>query len=338
MEAKTTKHNIRLTSSEIAHLWSGYMGDSMAVRVLSYFLNKVEDSEIKPHLEYALHLAKTHVETISELFRSEDFPVPQGFSDEDVNVNARRLYSDSFFLNYLKETAKQGLPLYAVSLSVSAREDVREYFSACIASSAELYNRAAALMLSKGIYIRAPYLPNPEQAEFIQKEGFLNGIFGDKRPLSSMEISHLYANINTNTLGKALIYGFAQTARNEKVRQYFLRGKDISHKQIEVLSSVLRDEDLPSPMTWDSDVLDSTDPPFSDKLMMFHITGLSAGGLLNLGTALAFAMRRDLASMYIRLIGEIGTYSDDGAELAIDHEWMEKMPGTVDRRVLTEKR
>lgn len=36
---------IPLISSEIAGLWNAYMSENLIVRVLSYFLNRVEDEE-----------------------------------------------------------------------------------------------------------------------------------------------------------------------------------------------------------------------------------------------------------------------------------------------------
>jgi hypothetical protein len=53
---ETTKHNIALTSAEMATLWSTYLSDSLSVCTLKYFLEKVEDTEIRPILEYALNL------------------------------------------------------------------------------------------------------------------------------------------------------------------------------------------------------------------------------------------------------------------------------------------
>ncbi|MDQ1912810.1 DUF3231 family protein [Paenibacillus sp. GD4] len=332
-----TEHNIRLTSSEIAQLWSGYMGDSMSRCVLSYFMKLVEDEEIRQAVQYALHLSEQHLQTITTIFENERFPIPHGFTDKDVNVGARRLFSDTFMLVYLRNVAKQGLSLYGMALAVSARTDVRAYFSECLASVTELYNKAAGILLSKGLYIRSPYLPTPESAEYVQKESFLNGFFGDKRPLNALEISHFYSDIQTNALGKALITGFAQTAQSAEVKHYFLRGKDLAQKQLEVFSSYLKDDDLPAPMTWDSDVLDSTEPPFSEKLMLFHITGLNAAGVLNYGTAISVAMRRDVVAAYTRLMTEILTYAEDGAKLLIDNGWMEKTPGTVDRDALAAK-
>ena len=42
---------IPLISSEIAGLWNAYMSESLIVRVLSYFLNRVEDEETRVLLE-----------------------------------------------------------------------------------------------------------------------------------------------------------------------------------------------------------------------------------------------------------------------------------------------
>nr|WP_245948113.1 DUF3231 family protein [Paenibacillus sambharensis] len=333
-----TEQNIRLTSAEIAQLWANYMGDSMAIRMLGYFLEKVEDTEVRDILEFARRISEKHLKLMPELFRSDNYPVPHGFTDDDVNLNAERLYSDTAFLIYLKNAAKHGLSLYAVALASCARDDVREYFTKCLTSTAELFNKVVDVLLRKGLFIRAPYIPTPEAVEYVHKDSFLNGLLGDRRPLNAAEINHLYNNIQTNAFGKAFIAGFAQCAQSEEIRGYFLRGKDIAHKQIEVFSSYLRDEDLPAPMTWDSDVMASTEAPFSDKLMLFHITGLNAAALTNYGAALSVSMRRDISASYARLSAEIGSYADEGAELLIKYGWMEKLPGNVDRRVLAHKR
>ena len=63
-----------------------------------------------------------------------------------------------------------------------------------------------------------------------------------------MEISHLFLNTQTNAIGKALITGFAQIAQNEEVKQFLLRGKELSQKYVDTFSNFLIKEDLPAPM------------------------------------------------------------------------------------------
>ncbi|RIX59271.1 DUF3231 family protein [Paenibacillus nanensis] len=64
------------------------------------------------------------------------------FSDEDLNIEAPRLYSDSFYLGYIMNFGKQGMAIYSFAIAVTSRKDIREYFTECLASSTELLNRS----------------------------------------------------------------------------------------------------------------------------------------------------------------------------------------------------
>jgi hypothetical protein len=330
-----TNHNIRLTSAEIANLWGAYMGNSMSMCIFKYFNQLVEDREIKEVLEYALSLSKKHVSTITEIFNHEKFPIPVGFTDNDINLNAARLYSDTFFLNYLHQTTKSGFSLYTIALPNIARSDVRDFMSECIVSLTQLYNKIADVSLSKGVFIRPPYISVSHDVEFVESKGFLAGFLGQIRPLNALEITHLYSNTLTNALGKALIMGFSQVAESDEVKEYFNRGKDIASHHLEVFSGILRKEDIPAPMSWDHDVTDSKESPFSDKLMLFHVNGLNALGIFNYGAALSGSQRHDIHVEYGRLLGEIGLYAEAGAKLMIKNHWMEQTPLSPDRKELS---
>jgi len=329
-----TTHNIRLTSSEIAPIWSGYLTDSMANCVLRYFLSSVEDTEIKPIIEYAIGLTEEHIEFKNKLFQNEGFPIPHAFTDEDVNIHAPRLFSDGFMLRYLRQMGISGVGTYSLALGSSARMDIRQFFNHNLKTAAELLNKATTVLESKGLFTRAPYIEYPETVEYVQKESWLNGVLGDRRPLNAAEIAHLHLNTVTNTIGKVLMLGFAQVAKSEEVIHALIRGRDIATKHTEVFSSVLRDDNVPAPPTLETEVSDSTEAPFSDKLMLFHTTSLCAMGVGDYGMAIATSVRRDLASTYLRLSAEIGTYADDCAGLMIKNQWMEKMPGAIERDAL----
>jgi hypothetical protein len=123
-------------------------------------------------------------------------------------------------------------------------------------------------------------------------------------------------------------------AQSQQVREYMVRGKDIASKHIEVFSSLLHEDDLPSPMSWDAEVMNSTVAPFSDKLMMFHIGVLVASGIGHYGAGLSTSSRRDLSAHYTRLSAEIAQYTEDGANIMIDNGWMEQPPQAEDRKEL----
>nr|WP_245628166.1 DUF3231 family protein [Shouchella shacheensis] len=69
-------------------------------------------------------------------------------------------------------------------------------------------------------------------------------------------------------------------------------------KHVEVFGSVLSEDDLSAPVSWDSEVTTSTVAPFSDKLMMFLTTSLIAIGMGYYGTSMSTTMRRDILVHY----------------------------------------
>jgi len=334
MIVNQTEHNLRLTSAELAFLWSNYQADSLSSCVLKYFLEKVEDKEIKPVVEYALQLAKKHLQTIEEILNHEDIPIPHAFSEKDVNIHAPKLFDDIFIISYVHHLSRLALQMYGYNYPITVRSDIHDFAKECMASTTELEDQARQVKLSKGIYTKPPLIPMPKKVDFVKQQSFLTGWFGDRRPLTAIEITNLYVNIQTNSLGKALIMGFAQVAKSEKIKEYFVRGRDIASKHIEVFHSILNNEHIPAPMSWDHNVLDSTVAPFSDKLMLAHINSINASGQVNYGIAVSSSPRRDLISHYMRLQMEVMKYTEDGINIMIDEGWLEQPPHTVDRDAL----
>jgi len=174
---------IPLISSEIAGLWNAYMSDSLIIRVLSYYLNRVECEETRVLLQQTLDLSKQNVTKITDFFNQAGLPIPEGFTDNDVNINAPRLFSDSFYLAYLSYMARVAMHNYTLILNQIARSDMRDYFSKRIYDSIDLYNKSVDLRLSKGIFIRAPFVEIPKKVQYIKSQSFMIGLFGKKRPL-----------------------------------------------------------------------------------------------------------------------------------------------------------
>jgi hypothetical protein len=71
----------------------------------------------------------------------------------DVNLNAPRLFTDSFMLTYINHMAKAGMLAYSGFVSMSAREDIRTYFMAGLQEVAALFNQSSIVALSKGVFI-----------------------------------------------------------------------------------------------------------------------------------------------------------------------------------------
>ncbi|HLO11803.1 MAG TPA: DUF3231 family protein [Pseudoneobacillus sp.] len=325
-------HNVRLTSAELSNLWTQFMNDSMAACVLTHFLKHVEDKEIREILLFASDLSHSHLPIIKRFFTQENYPIPVGFTtSDDVYLDAPPLFTDIFMIIYMYVMTLHGLTGYAGGLSTSVREDQITYFTKCNSETMELYARVVKVMLNKGIVSRAPFINPPKGVDFVKKQSFLTGWFGKRRPLNAIEISGICYNTQKTSVKAVLEMGFSQVATSKELRQYFHRGANICEKQFETLNNLLSANHLPAPRKWTSEVTNSTVPPFSDKLMLFHIVSLISTAVGYLGAGLAISQRRDLSAIYELLIAEIGLYAEDGANLLIENGWLEQPPMADDR-------
>jgi hypothetical protein len=323
--------NAHLTSAEIGKLWATYVGNTMASCILKYYLHHVEDEEIKSVVNHALSLSESFSQSIKEIFIQENFPIPVGFTENDVNVAAPRLFEDEFYLHYLRYTSKAGMYIYNIATWLMTREDTRKFFTHAVQETTELMRELNRLMLKKNILPVSPPIPIPERVVFVKKQNYLNGYFGDVRPLHALEIAHLYDVLENDIASKGLILGFGQVAKEPEIRKFFMQGKDINQKHIELFSQKLYKEDLPSPSLIDHLVSTSTSSPFSDKLMLFHKIDMFSVKISAYAAAITVNGRHDLGVMYSRAMMDVGLYAQNGANKMIDRGWMEQVPEAVNR-------
>lgn len=325
----TDINKIPLVSSEITGLWKSYMSDTMIECMLKYYLNNVEDNETRAILQQTCDLSSQHIEELTKLFNAEKLSIPDGFTDKDVNVNAPRLFTDSFYLHYLGYMARVAMNNYTLILNQVARSDIRNFFSRRINEYINLYNISAELRLSKGIFIRAPRVEVPKEVQYVKSESFIFDWFGEKRPLLTNEITQIFGIIIANILGRAIATGFGQVSKEKKISEHFFEGKDISTKQLGELTTLLTKEYIPIPSSSDSYVTGSTVAPFSEKLMLNHITVLASSGISSLGMAMADTMRSDLQTKYMKYIAEDMKYAKAGADIMIANGWLEQPPQAI---------
>ncbi|ANB57396.1 hypothetical protein GFC29_843 [Anoxybacillus sp. B7M1] len=332
--SKQTPHYIRLTAPEIAALWSQYQSDTMAVCVYKYMLNIVKDASIRPILEFAFKLAESHITKVKDYLSQDEFPIPHGFNEADVNLSAPRLFSDEICLTYTYLMAVNGMALYAGAIATAIRKDVRDYFIQCEDESMELFNQSIDLLLQKGFVSRPPYIYPRKEVEFIESKRFMGSFLGGKRPLSCIEISHVYWDLKKIQLSKAFTMAFAQVAQSKEVSKHLWRGVEIYTKQIEVMESILSQEQLSTPKSEEAEITNSTVAPFSDRLMMYHKTLFGSTTLSLYGTAIGSCQRADLSLHYARFMAELAQYMEDAFSLMIKNKWVEQPPMAEDREAL----
>lgn len=323
-----------LTAPEVSTLWTQYMGDSMSICVYKYFLSIIEDKEIRSILEFALQLSENHITKIK--LKSENFQVPVGFTENDVNMKAPRLFSDDFLLFYSNVMTIHGLTAYSLAITTSERQDIQNYFYECTVTAKELFQKIVSLGNSRPKFSGAPSIPSPHGVEFIDKTGIITDLFGEKRPLNVSEINNLYFNSKKTGFVRSLSLAFSQVAELEEVRKFMLKNVELAGKDAESLDVLLQQDNLPTPLRWDADITDSTVSPFSDKLMMFHAAFLASAALSYYGAALGSSLRPDIIVNYKQVFNHAMQAGAESYKIMVKHGWLEKQPEAIDRKSLAQ--
>ncbi|MBU2700142.1 hypothetical protein Ga0466249_001234 [Sporomusaceae bacterium BoRhaA] len=244
------KHeNIRITASEMGALWNTYMIESLVHHVFSYYLNHVEDQDIKNMLVILVNETRDSVELLESAFKQENLPVPRGITSEDIVPDAPRLFSDKYYLIYTKSMARFAASMFSLAYTQSTRNDFRQFFIHYVNRLTIVDQQVTDLLLAKGVL------------DFVKDRSFFSGFFGRKRPLTALEITHLFFSAQSNAIGKALMIGFSQVAQAKELNQYFTSGKVIANKFMELFNKILVTEEISIVPSFDSEVMTSTQSP-----------------------------------------------------------------------------
>lgn len=266
MEIKHSVDSIPITSSELAYLWNTYLLNSKSKHGLMYTASQCEDKDIRSVLELALDLSAQSLDKIKDIFNRVNQRIPYGFSEKDIYINAPKLYSDKFLLYILKVYMAVGLSNYGTAISLSPREDIRNFFTDSMISSIDLSNKIDNLLLEKRIYLKTPHIPTTEKVEFAEDKSIMGRIIGNKRPLTAMEITSIFNCSMVTSVSEAYILGMAQTLQDASLKDFANRVKKTLKEQTETLNDILHKEDLSFPPNLNNEVLNSSKPIFSDRL------------------------------------------------------------------------
>ncbi|MGF7032244.1 hypothetical protein J2T17_003166 [Paenibacillus mucilaginosus] len=324
--------NLKLTSAEIGTLWAEYVNGTAVHVVNKYMYSIIEDQKIKNLFEEAIKTFEQQKQGLSKFLENEGFPIPIGFNELDLNDGTKRLFSDTFCLHYLHIMTLHGLLGHISSLSASVRKDLRQFYNACDDDGKKMYNKTVDLLLEKGLFQRDPYFFPEESPEYVLGKKFLEGYLGDKRPLAATEIISLSFNIKKKILEKTMSIAFSQVTQSENVKKFLISTQQISDEQIQHLGDILREDNLPVPTSWETEITTSTDSPFSDKLMLFHMGFLIQTAQAYHGVGLASAMRTDLAVLYEKIILKNLGVTKDWFDLMTENKWLEQPPLAPNRK------
>ena len=327
---------IQLTSSEIGSLWGEYVNGTMIDAVNRYMLTIIEDGEIKAIFEDAISKFDRQKKQLVTFLENEGFPVPVGFGEADINKGAKRLFSDVFCLNYLHIMTLHGLTGHMTSLGVSVRKDLRDFYDSCDNDGKAMYHKTIELLLEKGSFQRDPLFYPKKAPEFIKNDDFIDGIFGKGRSLSATEIISISFNLKKNIMAKTLSIAFSQVAHSKEVRNFLSDSEKTADQQIQAFAKIMHEDNLPIPRSWETEVTTSTEPPFSDKLMMYHTGFLFQAAQVYHGTGLASAMRTDLVTTYESIVLKNLMVTKKWFDIMTKNRWLEQPPLAPNRKELAD--
>ncbi|MBG9813704.1 hypothetical protein ABD68_19610 [Bacillus endophyticus] len=331
------KNKLKLTSSEIGTLWGEYVNGTMTDVVNRYMFSIVEDESIKAIFEDAIKTSAEQKKQIVAFIENEGFPVPIGFTESDLNKGTEKLFTDIFCLNYLHIMTLHGLLGHSTALGVSVRKDLRDFYDSCDSDAKRMYHQTIELLLEKGNFQRDPLFYPAKNPEFISSQDFIDGIFGKGRRLAATEIISISFNLKKSIMAKTLSIAFSQVAQSKEVRKFLEDSQNTADKQIQAFSKIMHADNLPVPRSWETEVTISTDSPFSDKLMLYHIGFLFQTAQAYHGTGLASAMRTDLITTYEGTILKNLVLTKKWFNIMVKNKWLEQPPLAPNRKELAKE-
>lgn len=326
---------MKLTSSEIGSLWGEYINGTATDIVNKYMYSIIEDEAIKAIFHEAIQTFESQKEQIKTFIEKEGFPVPIGFNETDLFPGKQRLFTDAFCLNYLNIMTLHGLLGHSTSLGVSVRKDLRQFYDSCDDAAKDMYHKTTDLLLEKGLFQRDPLYYAYDHPTFISSKDFKDGFFGKGRTLSAIEIISISLNLKKSIMAKTLSIAFSQIAQAKEVKKFLRDSEKTADGQIKTLAKILQADNLPVPKSWETEVTQSNDSPFSDKLIMYHTGFLFQAAQNYHGAGLASSMRTDLISTYEATILQNLLVTKDWFDIMVKNKWLEQPPLAPNRKEIS---
>ncbi|WP_134702047.1 DUF3231 family protein [Ammoniphilus sp. YIM 78166] len=323
-------NKITLSPSEISNLWNVYLTETMTTHVTKYLIkmgDKDDDQFIKT-LEFALDISQMGVEVAADFFKRANFPLPEGFSEQDINWDAPKIYSDNAVILVKKKLVEDALVANTLSLGSSFRKEIRDFFEKQLVNGTKLLNMLLDLIYQRGL-LHPLHISTPERIEKVKHSFlFLGGIMEGNRPLNTAEVFNLELNFHETEVLSLFFKSFAQfdLTKDKKLDQHFLRGAEIMDKHLQLFQNRLSESELPELPTWESELGDSTISPFSDRLMLFKSAVMLSATASRYGVALSTVMRKDIGTDFARLMTETLKYAEDNMNIMIEKGYFDEHP------------
>src|SRR5699024_4099597 len=92
----------------------------------------------------------------------------------------------------------------------------------------------------------------PNSTDFMTDKNYLGGLnpltkISKKRTLNTVEVAYMYHMIETNNVGLQMVTGFAQSAKQQDIRNFFSNGAELSKSIIKEISETFLEDSIQDP-------------------------------------------------------------------------------------------
>lgn len=95
------------------------------------------------------------------------YPIPEAYGEKDVDIEANKLFSETFTLLYTRLMHKYVLLHYSNASTVSYRIDFVDFFNECIDTSQEIVQKTTKMLLEKGLLPKSPIMVIPDKVDYV---------------------------------------------------------------------------------------------------------------------------------------------------------------------------
>jgi hypothetical protein len=318
----------KMSSTELGSLWMTYQKKTLILRIFEYFIEKSDDKKAKNLMSGLYKELHPNVVELKTMLQNEGAAVPIGFTHEDVNLDAPKLYENGFDIMFCRILKQISMGLYTLHVAMSYRKDIITLYREITKISQKYYDHFTQYLVEEKFLPLPTYVNMPKSVDYITDTNYMKGsnLFGHRRALNVIEFGYLYQSVVTNMTGMQLLTGFAQCAKNEEVKKYLIKGKELAKEIMKDTGETLLQNDIQPPVTSGGTVTNSTEAPFSEKLMMFCTYLLCNFGLGSNSFSAAFSLRNDLNVKTAVHAKDTVEYAREGVIIMISKGWLEEPP------------
>ncbi|MGO4276861.1 DUF3231 family protein, partial [Paenibacillus sp. TAF58] len=142
-----------------------------------------EDQKAKDLMSGLWEKLHSKVIELTTMLENDGAVPPIGFSKEDVNLDAPKLYENGFDFMFCRILKEISMGMYVLHMTISYREDIVMFYKQLTEITQSYYNQFTQYLLEKDLLSRPNYTNMPKSVGYITDKAYMKGtnLFGHKR-------------------------------------------------------------------------------------------------------------------------------------------------------------